>query len=108
MNGLTELFLTKLDVLSALERIPVATAYRIDGEVTQDWPMTQTEVHHAEPQYEWFEGWREDITGVTRYADLPRHARAYIEVIEKLTEVGVSAVFVGPGREQTLIRDPGE
>ncbi len=108
VNGLTELFLTKLDVLSALERIPVATAYRIDGEVTQDWPMTQTEVHHAEPQYEWFEGWREDITGVTRYADLPRHARAYIEVIEKLTGVGVSAVFVGPGREQTLIRDPGE
>ncbi len=108
VNGLTELFVTKLDVLSAMERIPVATAYRIGGELTDDWPMTQTEVHHAEPVYEWFEGWREDITGVTRYADLPRNARVYIGVIEKLTGVGVSAVFVGPGREQTLLRQPGE
>jgi adenylosuccinate synthase len=106
VNGLTELYLSKLDVLSTFDRIPVATGYRIDGEVTQDWPMTQTEVHHAEPVYEYFEGWREDITGVTRYQDLPRAARAYVEATCKLSGVPVTAVFVGPGREQTLLREP--
>src|SRR6266508_1892640 len=107
LNGFTETFVSKLDVLSAVERIPVATAYRIDGEVTEDWPMTQTELHHAEPVYEWFEGWREDITGVTRIADLPRAARAYLDAIEKLGGVPVTAVFVGPGREQTLAPPAG-
>jgi adenylosuccinate synthase len=106
VNGLTELYLSKLDVLSTFDRIPVATGYRIDGEVTQDWPMTQTEVHHAVPVYEYFEGWREDITGVTRYQDLPRAARAYVEATCKLSGVPVTAVFVGPGREQTLLREP--
>src|SRR6266540_1105265 len=105
LNGLTELFLSKLDVLSSFDRIPVATAYRIDGEVTEGWPMTQTEVHHAEPVYEYFDGWREDITSVTRFEDLPRAARAYVEAIEKLSGVPVTAVFVGPGREQTLLRE---
>src|SRR6266511_2374713 len=105
LNGFTEAFVSKLDVLSAVERIPVATAYRIDGEVTEDWPMTQTELHHAEPVYEYFDGWREDITGVTRFEDLPRAARAYVEAIEKLSGVPVTAVFVGPGREQTLLRE---
>ncbi len=104
VNGLTELFVTKLDVLSRLDRVPVAVAYRIDGEVTEDWPMTQTEVHHAEPVYELFEGWREDISGVTRFEDLPRAARAYVDAVEKLGGVPVTAVGVGPGREQTLVR----
>jgi adenylosuccinate synthase len=103
VNGLTELFVTKLDVLSRLERVPVAVAYRIDGEVTEDWPMTQTEIHHAEPVYELFEGWREDISGVTRLEDLPRAARVYVDAVEKLGGVPVTAVGVGPGREQTLL-----
>jgi adenylosuccinate synthase len=104
VNGLTELFVTKLDVLSRLERIPVAVAYRVHGEVTEDWPMTQTEIHHAEPVYEQFEGWREDISGVTRLEDLPRAARVYVDAVEKLGGVPVTAVGVGPGREQTLLR----
>ncbi len=104
VNGLTELFVTKLDVLSRLERVPVAVAYRIDGQVTEDWPMTQTEIHHAEPVYELFDGWREDISGVTRLEDLPRAARAYVDAVEKLGGVPVTAVGVGPGREQTLVR----
>ena len=108
INGLTELFVTKLDVLSAFDQLPVAVAYRVDAEVTDEWPMTQTQVHHAEPVYEQFEGWREDVTGVTRYADLPRAARAYVEAVEKLSGVPVTAVFVGPAREQTLLREPGE
>jgi adenylosuccinate synthase len=108
INGLTETFVTKLDVLSAFERIPIAVAYRIDGEVTDQWPMTQTEVHHAEPVYEWLEGWQEDITKVTRYAELPPAARRYVEAVERLGGAPVTAVFVGPGREQTLLRAPGE
>jgi adenylosuccinate synthase len=64
--------------------------------------MTQTEVHHAEPVYELFEGWREDISGVTRLEDLPRAARAYVDAVEKLGGVPVTAVGVGPGREQTI------
>ncbi len=106
VNGLTELFVTKLDVLSAFERIPVCTGYRIDGELTEHWPMTQTDVYHAEPVYEWLDGWRTDITGVTRYEDLPAAARTYVETIEKLGHTPVTAVFVGPGREQTLLREP--
>ena len=105
VNGLTATYLSKLDVLSSLDRIPVAVAYRIDGRVTEEWPMTQTELHHAEPVYEPFEGWREDISGATSYADLPRAARAYVEAVEKLGGVPVAAIFVGPGREQTLVRD---
>jgi adenylosuccinate synthase len=108
INGLTELFVTKLDVLSAFDQLPVAVAYRVDGEVTDEWPMTQTQVHHAEPVYEQFEGWRDDVTGATRYSDLPRAARAYVEAVEKLSGVPVTAVFVGPAREQTLLREPGE
>jgi adenylosuccinate synthase len=108
INGLTELFVTKLDVLSAFDQLPVAVAYRVDGEVTDEWPMTQTQLHHAEPVYEQFEGWREDVTGVTRYADLPKAARAYVEAVEKLSGVPVTAVFVGPAREQTLLREAGE
>jgi adenylosuccinate synthase len=108
VNGLTETFVSKLDVLSRQDRIPVAVAYRIDGEVVEEWPMTQTELHHADPVYEWFDGWQEDISGVTRYEDLPRRARSYVEAIEKLSGVPVTAVFVGPRREQTLLRRSGE
>ncbi|HKE98224.1 MAG TPA: adenylosuccinate synthase [Actinomycetes bacterium] len=106
LNGFTEVFVTKLDVLSSFERIPIAVAYRVDGEVVEDWPTTQTQVHHAEPVYEWFQGWQTDISGVTRLEDLPRAARAYVDGIEKLGDAPVTAVFVGPDREQTLLRDP--
>ena len=69
--------------------------------------MTQTGLHHAEPVYELFDGWREDISGVTRLADLPRAARAYVDAIEKLGGVAVTAVGVGPGREQTIAQQAG-
>jgi adenylosuccinate synthase len=106
VNGFTEQFVTKLDVLSAFERIPVAVAYRVDGELTEHWPMNQTAVHHAEPVYEYMEGWQTDITAVTSYDDLPKAARAYVDALERLSGVPVTAVFVGPGREQTLVRLP--
>jgi adenylosuccinate synthase len=107
VNGFTEQFITKLDVLSAFDRIPVAVAYRVDGEVTEQWPATETQVHHAEPVYEHLDGWKTDITGITRYEDLPPAARTYVETVEKLGGTPVTAVFVGPNREQTLVREPG-
>jgi adenylosuccinate synthase len=69
--------------------------------------MTQTGLHHAEPVYELLDGWREDISGVTRLADLPRAARAYVDAIEKLGGVAVTAVGVGPAREQTIAQQAG-
>jgi adenylosuccinate synthase len=104
VNGLTDLFLTKLDVLSGLERIPVCVAYRLpDGQVVEEMPMTQTDFHHAAPVYEELPGWDGDITGARRLEDLPKAAQAYVHAIEELSGAPVSAVGVGPGRDQTLV-----
>ena len=107
INGFTEQFVTKLDVLSAFERIPVGVAYEVDGVRTEHWPSSETDVHHAKPIYEYLEGWGDDITQITKYGDLPAAAQTYVEMIEELGGAPVTAVFVGPGREQTLLRDPG-
>ncbi|WP_007024529.1 adenylosuccinate synthase [Saccharomonospora iraqiensis] len=104
VNGITDYFLTKLDVLSGLERIPVCVAYEVDGFRTEDMPMTQTEVHHAVPIYEELPGWAEDISGCRSFADLPANARAYVERLEELMGARISAIGVGPGREQTIVR----
>src|SRR4029450_13675873 len=93
--------------LPPLEHVPVAVAYRVDGEVTEDWPMTQTQVHHAEPVYGLFEGWGEDVSGATRLEELRRAARAYVDAVEKLGGVPATAVGVGPGREQTIPQHGG-
>jgi adenylosuccinate synthase len=106
VNGFTDLFLTKLDVLSGLVRVPVCTGYRIDGTVVEQLPMTQTEFHHAEPVYEQLPGWNQDITAATEFAELPANARAYVRHLEELCATPVSAIGVGPGREQTVaLRD---
>ncbi|WP_019809981.1 adenylosuccinate synthase [Saccharomonospora halophila] len=104
VNGITDYFLTKLDVLSGLEKIPVCVAYEVDGFRTEDMPMTQTEVHHAVPIYEELPGWAEDISGCRDFADLPANARAYVERLEELMGARISAIGVGPGREQTIVR----
>jgi adenylosuccinate synthase len=102
VNGLTDFFLTKLDVLSGLESIPVCVGYRIGDTTYDEMPMTQTEFHHAVPVYEEFPGWSEDITGAQSLADLPKNAQAYVKALEELSGAPFSAVGVGPGREQTL------
>ncbi|TDC93691.1 adenylosuccinate synthase [Saccharopolyspora aridisoli] len=104
VNGITDYFLTKLDVLSGLETIPVCVAYDVDGERVEDMPMTQTGVHHAVPVYEEMPGWWEDLSDCRSFEDLPANARAYIERIEELSGARVSAVGVGPGRDQTIVR----
>lgn len=103
VNGLTEFFLTKLDVLDEWERIPVCVAYEVDGKRVDEMPMTQTEFHHAKPVYEYFDGWREDISGCRSFADLPRNAQAYVEALEEMSGSRIWGVGVGPGREQTLV-----
>jgi adenylosuccinate synthase len=102
VNGLTDLFLTKLDVLDHWERIPVCVAYDIDGERHEEMPMTQTEFHHAKPVYEYFDGWKTDISGCRTFADLPKNAQAYVEALEAMSGTRIWGVGVGPGREQTI------
>jgi adenylosuccinate synthase len=104
VNGLTDLVVTKLDVLSGLEKVPICVAYEIEGERVDEMPMTQTAFHHATPVYEELPGWWEDITKCRTDAELPINARRYIERIEELCGTRVSAVGVGPGREENVVR----
>ncbi|HVB28005.1 MAG TPA: adenylosuccinate synthase, partial [Mycobacteriales bacterium] len=106
VNGLTDLFLTKLDVLTGLDTIPVCVAYRVGTLRHDEMPMTQTDFHHAEPIYEELPGWTEDIAQARRLEDLPKNARRYVEAVEELSGVPISAVGVGPDREETIaVRD---
>jgi adenylosuccinate synthase len=91
-------------VLSSLEKVPICVAYEVDGFRTNDMPMTQTDVHHAVPIYEEMPGWFEDISACRTYDELPANARAYVERIEELSGARVSAIGVGPGREETIVR----
>ncbi|GAB2481993.1 adenylosuccinate synthase [Streptosporangium sandarakinum] len=102
INGVTDFFLTKLDVLSGLERIPVCVAYEVDGVRHDEIPMTQTDFHHAKPVYEEFPGWQEDISGATSFDELPPNAQAYVRALEEMSGARISAIGVGPGRTQTL------
>ncbi|MGA6163217.1 adenylosuccinate synthase [Amycolatopsis magusensis] len=104
VNGITDYFLTKLDVLSGLEKVPVCVGYEVDGVRTDDMPMTQTDVHHAVPVYEELPGWWEDLSECRSFDDLPANARAYVERLEELSGARISAIGVGPGREQTIVR----
>ena len=98
--------LTKLDVLSGLDRVPVCVAYEVDGKRYDEIPMTQTDFHHATPVYEYFDGWWEDISKARTFDELPANARTYISTVEDMIGAPVNAVGVGPRREQTLqIRD---
>jgi len=103
VNGLTDFFLTKLDVLDSWERIPVCVGYEIDGERHDEIPMTQTGFHHAKPIYESLPGWREDITGARTLEDLPKNARAYVQFLEEASGAPISAIGVGQDRDATIV-----
>jgi adenylosuccinate synthase len=106
VNGISDFFLTKLDVLSGLEKVPVCVAYEIDGRRSEEVPMTQTEVHHAVPVYEELPGWWEDISGCRDFHELPAAARAYVQRLEELSGAPITAIGVGPGRNHTITRQP--
>jgi adenylosuccinate synthase len=103
LNGLTELVLTKLDVLSIFDRIPVCTAYRLpDGSLTDVFPFHQSDFHHAQPVFEELPGWGVDISEVTSYDALPAEARGYVAWLEERLGIPVTLVGVGARRDQIL------
>jgi len=104
INGVTDFVLTKLDVLSGLERIPVCVAYDVNGTRHEEVPVNQSDFHHAKPITEEFPGWSEDISGARRFEDLPKNAQEYILALEQMSGSRISAIGVGPEREQVVVR----
>jgi adenylosuccinate synthase len=103
VNGVTDFVLTKLDVLTGLETVPVCVAYDVDGVRHDEMPVNQSDFHHAVPVYEELPGWWEDISQARTLADLPANARAYVGRVEELSGARVSAIGVGPDRAATVV-----
>ena len=103
VNGLTDFFLTKLDVLTGWEKIPVCVAYEIDGKRVEEVPASQSDFHHAKPIYEYLDGWKEDISNCKKFEDLPVNAQKYVKYLEEISGAPMSAIGVGPGRDQTIV-----
>jgi adenylosuccinate synthase len=106
INGVTDFVLTKLDVLTGWEQIPVCVAYDVDGKRLAELPMTQTEFHHAEPVYELFPGWTEDLSKARAFEDLPGNAQAYVRALEDMSGAQISVIGVGPGRDESVQLHP--
>lgn len=106
INGVTDFVITKLDVLTGLERVPICVAYEIDGERVEAMPVNQSDVHHAQPIYEHLDGWWEDISACRTFDELPANAQAYVLRCEELIGARVSAIGVGPGRDEIIQRHP--
>ena len=104
INGVTDFVMTKLDVLTGLNEIPVCVAYEVDGERVDEVPASQSDFHHAKPIYENFPGWEEDITGARTFEDLPKNAQDYVLAIEAISGSRISAIGVGPDREAIIVR----
>ncbi|KQU56452.1 adenylosuccinate synthetase [Rhodococcus sp. Leaf278] len=104
VNGITDYFLTKLDVLSSLDTVPICVAYDVDGVRHDEMPMTQTGFHHAKPIYEEMPGWWEDISGARTFEELPINAQNYVLRLEELSGAHMSCIGVGPGRDETIVR----
>jgi len=104
INGVTDFVMTKLDVLTGLEKIPVCVAYEVDGQRVEEVPASQSDFHHAKPIYEEFPGWTEDISGARTFDDLPKNAQDYVLAIEAISGSRISAIGVGPDREAIVVR----
>jgi adenylosuccinate synthase len=103
INGITDMVITKLDVLTGLETIPVCVAYDVQGTRFDEMPVNQSDFHHARPVYEELPGWDEDITGCRTFEELPVNAQRYVRRLEELMGTRVSVIGVGPGREQSIV-----
>lgn len=104
INGITDFVLTKLDVLSGIESIPVCVAYEVDGKRVDEMPVSQSDFHHAKPIYEEFPGWKEEITGVREFENLPQNAQDYVLALERMSGSRISAIGVGPARDAIVVR----
>ncbi len=103
VNGVTDFVLTKLDVLTGLETVPVCVAYDVDGVRHDEMPVNQSAFHHAVPIYEELPGWWEDLSEARTLDDLPANARAYVSRVEELSGARISAIGVGPDRDATIV-----
>jgi len=103
LSGITHLALTKLDVLSGLPAVKVCTRYKAGRKVLDEFPLRQTDFHHAKPLYEELPGWSEDIRECDAWQDLPQAARDYVQYIAEFTKTRVKFIAVGPGREETIV-----
>lgn len=103
VQAATEIALTKLDVLSYLDKIPVCTAYMLNDEKITRFPFTAAQ-YRATPVIEYLDGWKTDISGIREWNDLPKEAQAYVEYIEKAVNCPITYVSVGPERESIIIR----
>ena len=103
VNGLTDFFLTKLDVLTGWDEIPVCVAYEVDGRRVDELPSSQTDFHHAKPIYEMVPGWKEDISGAKSLSDLPKTAQNYVKFLEEISGAPISAIGVGQDRNATIV-----
>lgn len=104
INGVTDFVLTKLDVLTGLEKIPVCVAYDVDGVRFDEVPVNQSDFHHATPILEYFPGWSEDITGARSFTDLPKNAQNYVTALEAMSGARFSAIGVGPARDAIIVQ----
>ncbi len=104
-NGMEEIAITKLDILSGLDEVRFATAYRVDGKSTDRMPSETSVLARCEPVYRTFKGWKGDLSGVRRFDDLPGAAKIYLKFVERYLNVKVSMVSVGKDREKTILRD---
>ncbi len=103
INGVTDFVLTKLDVLTGLDEIPVCVAYQVGDKRFDEMPVNQTDFHHAQPIYEMFPGWTEDITSARSFDDLPVNAQKYVRAIESMSGARFSAIGVGPARDAIIV-----
>lgn len=106
VNGVTDFVLTKLDVLTGLEQVPVCVAYDVGGVRHDEMPVNQTDFHHAVPIYEYLPGWWEDISGCRSFDELPKNAQDYVKYVEQLSGARISVIGVGPSREATVVVHP--
>ena len=102
INGLTDLLVTKLDVLTGIERIPVCVAYEVDGQRVDEMPDDQSAFHHAKPIFDYLPGWTQDISAAKELCDLPANARHYVSYLEQVSGCRISAVGVGPRRDEII------
>lgn len=102
VNGITNIALMKLDVLSGFDKIGVCTGYKLDGELLTEFPGNPADLERIEPVFEYLSGWKEDLTKINNLKDLPRAATSYIDFVGNQLGTPIDVISVGPGREQTL------
>jgi adenylosuccinate synthase len=105
LNSLTGLVITKLDVLDDLDEIKICVGYQDNGNTLYEFPPDINMLSHCTPVYETHPGWKQKISDITRYEDLPENARKYLDRLETLSKVPIKIISVGPGRESTIIKE---